>query len=337
MTINKVEATRDNSFDVLKGILILLVVFGHALYSQFVDDSWQHPLFDGIYTFHMPLFVFVSGYFFYSCTRRSLRDMVAKIKRLMLPWLVWSLILVVAMFVIQKDAFFNLPIGRKGSILFQEMQTYWYLICVFFLTLFYYPIFKTGLYKKRLYHIVTMVCLFMIWLLSLIYFDELPWFCLKYCQITRQTLVFGLGVLYYLYGKKLSWGGKLLLILIAIIGVIYDRLSWGRWVFDYTIEQRIVDGIWCTIIAFMLLKQLSNGLSKLSWLCTPLTYLGRNSLGIYLVHLAICHLIVKNQLLPSYHTIGSSLIVFMCYLAVSIIIIEISKLLLKDKSYILGI
>lgn len=208
MTNNKEATYRDCSFDVLKGILILIVVLGHALQFQYQEDCWHHPLFDGIYTFHMPLFVFVSGYFFYSCTRRNFHEMIVnKLKRLMLPWLIWSIVLVVAMCIIQKDAFFSLPTREKGSILFQEFQTFWYLICVFVLTLFYYPIFKADLYKKRVFHLVAVVSLFIIWLLSLIFFDDLPWFCFKYCQITRQTMVFGLGVLYYLYGKRLTGGG----------------------------------------------------------------------------------------------------------------------------------
>lgn len=124
---------------------------------------------------------------------------------------------------------------------------------------------------------------------------------------------------------------------LAFIGVVFDRLSWGRWISDYTLEQRIIDGLWCTIIAFAVLKTISNGITRLQCLCKPLAYFGRNSLGIYLVHLAFFHPMIKNQILPSYHTVGSSLILFVCSLVISIIIIEITKFLLKDKSYILGI
>lgn len=128
-----------------------------------------------------------------------------------------------------------------------------------------------------------------------------------------------------------------MVLILAVAGIVYDRISWGRWIDDFALEQRIVDGLWCTIIAFMILKTISNGISNYSWLCKPLTYLGRNSLGIYLVHIAFFHPMLKNQLLPSYHTLGSSLILFVCYLVISIFIIEIINLLLKDKSYILGI
>ena len=49
-------------FDNIKGFLILLVVFGHSLY-YFADLPLISDIVSIIYVFHMPAFVFVSGYF----------------------------------------------------------------------------------------------------------------------------------------------------------------------------------------------------------------------------------------------------------------------------------
>ena len=49
--------TRIAYWDNLKGILIALVVLGHT--GTALGDKWLSV----IYAFHMPLFVFVSGYF----------------------------------------------------------------------------------------------------------------------------------------------------------------------------------------------------------------------------------------------------------------------------------
>ncbi|MFP4098256.1 MAG: CapA family protein [Alphaproteobacteria bacterium] len=53
---------RDPYWDNLKGILIALVVFGHYTfeYSQHLDVSYLTKF---IYIFHMPAFIFISGYF----------------------------------------------------------------------------------------------------------------------------------------------------------------------------------------------------------------------------------------------------------------------------------
>lgn len=47
--------------DYAKGIAILLVVIGHLLQYNFVGTPAKE-LFDVIYSFHMPLFMFLSGY-----------------------------------------------------------------------------------------------------------------------------------------------------------------------------------------------------------------------------------------------------------------------------------
>jgi fucose 4-O-acetylase-like acetyltransferase len=50
-----------NFIDVLKGFLIILVVFGHLLQTYYVDFD-QLFLFKLIYSFHMPFFMLISGY-----------------------------------------------------------------------------------------------------------------------------------------------------------------------------------------------------------------------------------------------------------------------------------
>ena len=54
---------RDARFDTLKGVLILTVVFGHFFTHDASHGVVSESLANLIYSFHMPLFVFVSGYF----------------------------------------------------------------------------------------------------------------------------------------------------------------------------------------------------------------------------------------------------------------------------------
>jgi fucose 4-O-acetylase-like acetyltransferase len=62
-TSRKTTNGRSIFFDNYKGILILLVVFGHFLYDmRFVDDIFN-VIAKIIYIFHMPAFVLISGYF----------------------------------------------------------------------------------------------------------------------------------------------------------------------------------------------------------------------------------------------------------------------------------
>ncbi len=65
---NKRQRSKDKSeriyyFDNLKYILILLVVIGHAVDLITYKSDYAKSVYIFIYLFHMPLFVFISGYF----------------------------------------------------------------------------------------------------------------------------------------------------------------------------------------------------------------------------------------------------------------------------------
>lgn len=54
---------REIIFDNARAILILLVVFGHMLQPYTSGDKYLSALYLVIYSFHMPTFLFISGYF----------------------------------------------------------------------------------------------------------------------------------------------------------------------------------------------------------------------------------------------------------------------------------
>ena len=57
------------SFDIAKAICIILVVIGH--YVPDYSPQWYVGVHDVIYTFHMPLFMFASG-FIYMATKKDI-------------------------------------------------------------------------------------------------------------------------------------------------------------------------------------------------------------------------------------------------------------------------
>ncbi len=70
------EHSRSSYWDNCKGFLIILVVFAHFLYDLQAQHEWNTVLVNAIYMFHMPAFVFVSGYFSKSENSRSLRSIL---------------------------------------------------------------------------------------------------------------------------------------------------------------------------------------------------------------------------------------------------------------------
>ena len=84
---------RDSYFDVVKGITILLVVVGHTIQygngvSFFQENEFYHnSAFKVIYSFHMPLFMLVSGYFFYFSNKKyRVNELIkSKLQTILIP------------------------------------------------------------------------------------------------------------------------------------------------------------------------------------------------------------------------------------------------------------
>lgn len=92
--------------DSLKGLLIIMVVIGHVI--QFSNPDYQHDiLFRFIYSFHMPLFLAISGYLTY----KPKYDSVLIKKRavqLLVPFVAWAFLSpVLQKGVIDIDTTFN--------------------------------------------------------------------------------------------------------------------------------------------------------------------------------------------------------------------------------------
>lgn len=57
--------------DSLKGWLMLLVILGHAIQTVMPETCYQSHIWNLIYSFHMPAFMTVSGYFAYRMHRNG--------------------------------------------------------------------------------------------------------------------------------------------------------------------------------------------------------------------------------------------------------------------------
>lgn len=86
---------REEWIDLVRGIAVILVVIGHCIqYMSGPDyDFWHNPVFEFIYSFHMQLFMLISGYAFYWSSQKQqslVRTVADKIKRLLFPCGFWA-------------------------------------------------------------------------------------------------------------------------------------------------------------------------------------------------------------------------------------------------------
>ena len=82
---------KNPTIDIARGIAIILVVYGHVIehsMAPWSEDFFQNPIFKIIYTFHMPLFVFISGYLMAdSLNRHSIKEVLkSRCKSLFIPF-----------------------------------------------------------------------------------------------------------------------------------------------------------------------------------------------------------------------------------------------------------
>ena len=83
---------RNFTIDALKGFAMLLVVIGHSIYVTY-DDPNRGFLFSAIYSFHMPLFMFISGYVTYKKDRViDCKWLKNRFVSLVVPFVAWIFI-----------------------------------------------------------------------------------------------------------------------------------------------------------------------------------------------------------------------------------------------------
>lgn len=111
--------SRDASIDIVKGLLIFFVVLAHFATSKTVAlpiRAWGNA----IYSFHMPAFIFISGYL----SKRVTCQRTKEVDLLLWPFLVFQ---VLNLFYTKLTGF-----GTGSINLFQPAYLNWYILALFF-------------------------------------------------------------------------------------------------------------------------------------------------------------------------------------------------------------
>lgn len=117
---------RNEKMDNVKAILILLVVIGHFVENAAKQTGVTKSIFLFIYSFHMPLFIFVSGYFCVNTVKDKNRTW-KKVQTFLLYYLALKILIFIVQAVMRGSASFHL---------LEENGIPWYL----FVMAIYYPV-----------------------------------------------------------------------------------------------------------------------------------------------------------------------------------------------------
>lgn len=114
--------TRDTYYDNVKFLLIFFVVFGHFIQSYIQEDKWIFTLYTTIYTFHMPAFILISGFFAKGIHKQGYIQKIAK--KLIIPYFIFQGIYSLYYFFIHEQKSVELdPLNPQWSL--------WFLISLF--------------------------------------------------------------------------------------------------------------------------------------------------------------------------------------------------------------
>ena len=120
---------RNQFLDVLKGILILCVVFGHTIQygsgNVFLQSElyWEQPLMRLIYSVHMPLFMGIAGYLcYFSLPKYSCLGYIKRRWIKLFPPILWWSVIVLGWDNYQQHTSWSLY-----QTIYQVLTTFWFL------------------------------------------------------------------------------------------------------------------------------------------------------------------------------------------------------------------
>lgn len=283
-THTKVKKERNNYIDFVKGLLMILVIAGHAIQYILSENEeeryFNNILFKIIYTFHMPLFIAVSGYFtFYSLQKASIVSFIKnRIKYLLIPMIVWCIFISISNFIFSDyKSVFLLGKSFIAAFIFQ----YWFLWAILFYSVLFAFIFKI---KQDNWKTLIIV------LLLFTFIPNINFYPIN--VIFGFTSFFTLGYLIAKY-NLFKYSGYLMktfysLLILYIIGVIfwthntYIYNTPGDLYSSYIDLYRTVVGIVGCVVFMIIFYKLHNIIQRYR-LTSLIEKTGTNSLSIYLI------------------------------------------------------
>lgn len=110
MDIKQKNSNRVLYFDAIKLFAIILVLYGHCV-QHFISNGDSTPIYIFIYSFHMPLFMIISGFFSHSVFNLGWRDVIQKkTKQLIFPCIIGGLIIIITKIILKEDVSFTYAI-----------------------------------------------------------------------------------------------------------------------------------------------------------------------------------------------------------------------------------
>lgn len=264
---------RIDYLDIAKAICIILVVVGHFNPSP-TPDGWQTAM-NVIYTFHMPLFMFVSGFLFSKTYRQQpyLNFISKKFRHLMVPYFLTSVLIITIKLTLQGTlSVKNTAVAQDFLTMFYRPSAAVHLWFIWALMLLYIV---APLCRKRFAGLGFLAGAVALWLLPL----NLPdIFSLN--QFKANAVFFATGMLTGNFGHTPDVKKTLRPIIIVLFAVMEYLYAYGVCA---PVLKRVLPfvGILFILMVSRILSEATYGKVR-----SAILFIGKNSLIIFLLHSA---------------------------------------------------
>ena len=274
--------------DICKGIAILFVVFQHAcgsIYKSGISDSeLLSKIISFIGSFHMPLFMIISGYLFYhayfqkekSSEDRKIRNQVLN---LCLLYLIYSILRIVFKIIFSGEI--NQSIDKWDIIMIpiEGIDELWYLHSLIIIYVILYFIIKIGGENQNL--LIVLLSIFS--LLYIISGYNAPF---GFDKVIKYLLYFNLGVLAQKLFRRVNDFSKMVIAIQFVLGIALYMLSIEYIGSEYAC--RVVSVLIAVILSDLCIKigicAYSSQMLFVQKSDDWLGYIGQHTLEIYLLH-----------------------------------------------------
>ncbi len=302
---------RNNVIDCLKGFTILLVVLGHGI-QICTNNNFDAFGFRLIYSFHMPLFMFLSGYVAVYAPTDSISRLKSRFIRLVVPFFSWAVVS------------FGISCVGKGAVdwsywidLFRNVDTgLWFLWVLFLIHLLFYlgeKVRFAGQYSL---------------LVPLVLVQFIPYSFLGISFVKMYIVFFSIG--YYLNKNSL----ELLLRKRTVIRylVLFCTLALYIYLFQYWtfagrvaflgVDNYFVRKLYKLVVAVLGILFIYEAFNIHTVCESSLKWLGKNTIEIYTTHayfinIALSLLILAGSFNLYVNVMASSLFGLLCSLVVA--------------------
>lgn len=331
---------RDVTIDIAKGVAILFVVVGHLLQYNTIDGS-SGICFNWIYSFHMPLFMLLSGYVA-AFSRDKIKDFRSFVSRkamqLLLPYALWSFIINPW---ILKGLRGTELISRAVDVLLSPGLGVWFLVILFFIQCYYFLFVKTSNKLQRKYSslfsdgIALILILMTLALLSKMimilinnHYLHADWEGVKSYFSIRYVLSFMAGYFMSKYFQRFLYHPLTLVIGLVIFVWLVPAFTFGVSSVPLQLTISLAASVCLLNVSKIVSSHFSDGFPA-----QRLAFIGKRTLPIYVTHglfvniLADNIMIDNNFLQPIWQLITVAVMSFL----VAMISIGVSEVLKRNR------